>query len=145
MGGRGSSTGISISGKVYGSEYRSLVTYGNIKFVVPVEGSTTAPMETMTKNRVYVTLDVNTGNPKYISYYDKNNMRRKQVDLDKPHKGMSPHTHHGYWHNENDNKKGATNSTKQEKQLIETINKVWKEKKNNAWTRWKLQHKNDVR
>ena len=33
MGGRGSSSGISVSGKVYGSEYKSLVTYGNIKFV----------------------------------------------------------------------------------------------------------------
>lgn len=36
------------------------------------------------------------GNPKYISYYDKENKRKKQIDLDKPHMGVSPHTHHGY-------------------------------------------------
>lgn len=58
MGGRGSSSGVSISGKTYGFEYKSLVTYGNIKFVVPIEKNTTAPMETMTKNRVYVTLNM---------------------------------------------------------------------------------------
>ena len=83
MGGRGSSSGISLSGKRYGTEYKSLVTYGNIKFVVSLDSNTTSPMETMTKNRVYVTLDQD-GNPKFISYYDKDNKRRKQIDLDKP-------------------------------------------------------------
>lgn len=136
MGGRGSSSGVSVSGKVYGSEYKSLVTYGNIKYVVPLEGATTAPMETMTNNRVYVTLNQN-GDPKFISYYDKENKRIKQIDLDKPHKGMQPHTHHGYWHNENDSKKGAANPTTKEKALINLINSVWKEKKGNAWKRWK--------
>lgn len=135
MGGRGSSTGISVNGKPYGSEYKSLLTYGNIKFVVPRDGNTTAPMETMTKNRVYVTLDYD-GNPKFISYYDKDNKRRKQVDLDVPHKGMLPHTHHGYFHNEYDNSKGATNSSSKEKELIKQINTVWKEKKANVWSRW---------
>ncbi|SHN64503.1 hypothetical protein SAMN02745247_02804 [Butyrivibrio hungatei DSM 14810] len=136
MGGRGASSGISVKGKIYGSEYKSLLTYGNIKFVVPIDGNTTAPMETMSQNRVYVTLDGD-GNPKFITYYDKENKRRKQVDLDVPHKGMSPHTHHGYFHNENDLKKGAANSTTQEKALINLVNSVWKEKKNNAWTKWK--------
>lgn len=135
MGGRGSSSGVSNSGKPYGSEYRSLLTYGNIKYVVALEGAPSAPMETMTNNRVYVTLDKN-GNPKYISYYDKENKRRKQIDLDRPHKGMSPHTHHGYEHNENDSPKGAANPTTKEKALISLINKVWKEKKDNVWTRW---------
>lgn len=136
MGGRGASTGKSVKGKAYGSEYKSLLTYGNIKYVVPTESNVTAPMETMTKNRVYVTLD-GEGNPKYISYYDKDNKRRKQIDLDKPHNGMSPHTHHGYFHNENDTKKGASKSTSKEKELINLIHSVWKEKKNNAWTKWK--------
>ena len=136
MGGRGSSTGISVKGKAYGTEYKSLLTYGNIKFVVPLDDNTTAPMETMTNNRVYVTLD-GEGNPKFISYYDKDNKRRKQIDLDRPHKGMMPHTHHGYNHNENDNAKGATNPTSKEKNLISLVNNVWKEKKDNAWTKWK--------
>lgn len=140
MGGRGSSSGISVSGKVYGSEYKSLVTYGNIKFVVPTEKNTTAPMETMTKNRVYVTLDKD-GNPKCISYYDKDNKRKKQIDLDKPHRGMLPHAHHGYNHNENDNAKGATNLTLQEKSLVSLVNKVWKEKRSDAWSKWKSYNK----
>ena len=56
MGGRGSSTGVSDHGIPYGREYHSLLTVGNIKFVVKLSGSTTAPMETMTKGRVYVLL-----------------------------------------------------------------------------------------
>lgn len=48
---------MSKSGKKYGSEYTTVYQSGNIKFVKPNAGSTTAPMETMTKNRVYVTLD----------------------------------------------------------------------------------------
>ena len=136
MGGRGSSSGVSVSGKKYGSEYKSLLTYGNIKFIVALEGAPNAPMETMTNNRVYVTLDKN-GDPKYISYYDRDNKRRKQIDLDRPHKGMSPHTHHGYEHNENDSPKGAANPTSQEKSLINLISNVWKEKKDNVWTKWK--------
>ena len=70
MGGRGSSSGISDAGKIYGTEYKSLLTYGNIKYVVRLDNSASAPMETMTNNRVYVTLSPE-GNPKYISYYDK--------------------------------------------------------------------------
>jgi hypothetical protein len=136
MGGRGSSSGISDNGKVYGSEYKSLLTYGNIKFVVSKEKNTTAPMETRTRNRVYVTLNYD-GKPKFISYYDKDNKRYKQVDLDHIHKGMSPHTHHGYFHNENDTSKGAARSTTKEKALIKLVNDVWKEKKTNVWTRWK--------
>ena len=43
--------------------------------------STTAPMETMTKNRVYVTISNDTGKPKFVTYYDKDNKRYKQLDL----------------------------------------------------------------
>lgn len=139
MGGRGSSSGVSDSGKKYGTEYKSLLTYGNIKYVVHLEGTTTAPMETMTKNRVYVTLDDN-GEPKFISYYDKNNKRKSQIDLDVAHKGMLPHTHHGYFHNENDSPKGAAYPTAKEKKLIDLVNTVWKGKKNNVWPQWKAGH-----
>lgn len=134
MGGRGSSSGISDKGKPYGTEYKSLLTYGNIKFVVKLEGSANAPMETMTKNRVYVTLDDH-GNPKCISYYDRKNKRKKQIDLDRAHHGMKPHTHHGYWHNENDSPKGASRLTPKEKKLVALIEKVWKEKKSYVWLR----------
>ena len=136
MGGRGSSSGISNSGKPYGTEYKSLLTYGNIKFVVRLDGNTTSPMETMTQNRVYVTLD-NNGNPKFITYYDKNNKRERQIDLDVPHKGIIPHTHHGYFHSENDSPKGASNPTTKEKELINLVYSIWEGKKSNVWTKWK--------
>lgn len=139
MGGRGSSTGVSVKGKVYGTEYKSLLTSGNVKYVINVDRNTTAPMETMTNNRVYVTLSQD-GNPKYISYYDKDNKRKKQIDLDKPHKGVSPHTHHGYEHNENDTAKGYAHLTTKEQNMVERITKTWKEKKDVAWTRWKKHH-----
>lgn len=57
MGGRGSSSGISDKGKKYGTEYRTVYQSGNIKFIKINKGAATAPMETMTKGRVYVTLD----------------------------------------------------------------------------------------
>ena len=136
MGGRGSSTGMSVKNKPYGSEYKSLLTSGNVKFVVPSEGNTPAPMETMTVRRVYVTLD-GEGNPKYISYYDKENKRCKQIDLDKPHRGVSPHTHHGYNHNENDTEKGFANLTPKERAMVQRVTSTWKEKKNDIWSRWK--------
>ena len=75
----------------------------------------------MTKNRVYVTLDKTTGDPSYISYYDKSNKKRKQIDLNHFHNGMKPHVHHGYEHNENDTSKGAARLTAKEKQMTDTI------------------------
>ncbi len=135
MGGRGSSSGRSDSGKKYGTEYKSLLTYGNIKFVIRRDNSASAPMETMTNNRVYVTLTPD-GDPKYISYYDKENKRKKQIDLDKPHKGVSPHTHHGYEHSGNDSAKGFAHLTPQEKSMVTRVYTIWREKKNVAWSRW---------
>lgn len=139
MGGRGSSSGISVKGKSYGTEYKSLLTSGNIKFVVKLDGSTTAPMETMTANRVYVTLSPQ-GDPKFISYYDRENKRKKQIDLDKPHQGVSPHTHHGYEHREYDSPKGFSSPTPQEKKMVAHITQIWEEKKDVVWTRWKARH-----
>ena len=112
-----------------------MLTYGNIKCVVRLDNSAAAPMETMTNNRVYVTLS-SEGKPKYISYYDKENKRKKQIDLDKPHHGVSPHTHHGYEH-KNDTSKGFAHLTPKEKDMVSRINKIWKEKKDVAWTKWK--------
>ena len=129
MGGRGASSGISDKGKVYGTEYTTLYQFGNIKFVKINEGSTTPPMETMTKGRVYVTVNYD-NNLKSITYYDKNNKRIKQIDIDHPHKRMQPHTHHGYFHNENDSKKGASNLTKDETKMVDKVNEIWYNKYN---------------
>lgn len=124
MGGRGASSGISVKGKPYGTEYTALYQWGNIKFVKVNSGSVTAPMETMTKGRVYVTVD-NEKNPKYITYYDNANKRVKQIDLDVPHRGLSPHTHHGYEHNENDGPKGATRLTDKERKMVDKVLELW--------------------
>lgn len=124
MGGRGSSSGISVKGKPYGSEYTTLYKSGNIKFVRHNSGSATAPMETMTKGRVYVTVD-DKNNLKAITYHDTENKRNKQIDLDKPHQGMKPHTHHGYFHNENDSSRGAANLTAEERRMIDKVKEIW--------------------
>lgn len=136
MGGRGASSGISANGKPYGTEYKSLLTAGNIKFVVKLEGSVTAPMETMTSNRVYVTIDAE-GKPKYISYYDRDNKRRKQIDLTRPHNGVLPHTHHGYNHNEGDTSKGFAHLDSKETQMVEHINDLWRDKGYARWQKWR--------
>lgn len=109
MGGRGASSGISEKGKKYGSEYTTLYQSGNIKFIKSNSGNATAPFETMTKGRVYVTIN-NRDEPKYITYHDKNNNRFKQIDLSgSAHKIKrqgkviiikTPHTHKGYVHDE---------------------------------------------
>lgn len=58
MGGRGASSGVSDKGKKYGTEYETLKTDGNIKFVrFKDSGSAKTPQETMTKGRVYVTVN----------------------------------------------------------------------------------------
>ena len=124
LGGRGSRSGKSNKGKPYGTEYRTVLTAGNIKFVVPNGGAATAPMETMTSGRVYVTVNEN-DTLKFISYYDKENKRVKQIDLDQPHAGVKPHTHHGYEHNENDTVKGFAHLTAKEKRMVERVIKIW--------------------
>lgn len=77
------------------------------------------------------------GEPKTISYYDKDNNRKKQIDLDKLHQGVLPHTLHGYNHRENDGAKGYGNLTNKEKAMVERVIKIWEEKKDVIWTRWK--------
>lgn len=125
MGGRGASSGISDRGKKYGSEYTTLYESSNIKFVQYNDAkSAKTPQETMTRGRVYVT--VNQENKLVsITYYDNLNKRRKQIDLEKEHRGMKPHTHHGYNHNENDSAKGASNLTTEERKMVEEVRSIW--------------------
>lgn len=124
MGGRGASSGVSAKGKPYGSEFRTVYKDGNIKFVKANNRSVTAPLETMTKGRVYVTVNA-ADELKFISYYDNQNKRTKTIDLTKPHKGVLPHTHHGYEHFENDSKKGFANLTTEEKAMVAMVRKLW--------------------
>lgn len=105
MGGCGANSGMSVTGKPYGSEYRTVYQSGNIKFISPTDGQVKAPLETMTRGRVYVTLNKN-DNIKAITYYDTEKKRINQIDLDRPHDKVSPHTHHDYIHNEMTVQKG---------------------------------------
>ena len=123
MGGRGASSGISVKGKKYGTEYRTVLESGNIKFVQQTEGGAAkAPMETMSKGRVYVTLG-SKGEPNYITMYVKGK-RIRQIDLNHPHDGMQPHTHRGYLHDEN----GTRPLSKAERKLVDRIREIWQNK-----------------
>lgn len=124
MGGRGSSSGISDKGKLYGTEYTALYQSGNMKFIIPKEGANSAPLETMTKRRIYVNINQETMQPKSISFYDKNNKRFKQIDLDHYHKidgkPEKPHTQYGYYH---DGKAYKLNA--EEQKTVDKALKAW--------------------
>lgn len=127
MGGRGSSSGVSAAGRKYGSQYNTVLRSGNVLFVEKYERNSEALMETMTKGRVYVTV----GGDDLISitYFDKENKRTKTINLDHLHKGMQPHTHHGYLHAENDGPKGGTRLTTEEKKMVDRVGKIWYNRK----------------
>lgn len=124
MGGRGASSGTSVYGNKYGSQYHTLYQSGNIKFVTKNYRDAETLMETRTSGRVYV--HVEGKDLKSIVYFDKENKRNKQIDLDHPHKEFKGiHTHHGYFHNENDSEKGASNLTAEERKMVARVKKLW--------------------
>lgn len=127
MGGRGASSGMSDKGKPYGTEYHTLLQDGNIKFVAINEGAPTAPLETMTKGRIYVTVNEKENSLKSITFYDNNNKRYKQIDLDHYHKidGKSekPHIQMGYFHNGKASKLSDEDSALVDRVFIKWYNK----------------------
>ena len=121
MGGRGAASGISVKGKPYGSEYTSLLTVGNIKFVRYNDSkSAKTPQETMTKGRVYVTINEK-NKPVSITYYGDDGKRKKSIDLTHAHDGKRPHTHYGYEHDEG----GTTGLSTKEKEMVAFVLKTW--------------------
>lgn len=126
MGGRGASSGISDSGKKYGTEFSTLLREGNIKFV-RYNGANNAkdPLETMTHGRVYAVVnDKNEINS--INYYDPDGKRTRSINLLHDHKEIKgKHTHEGYYHDE----KGTRKLTEQEKKLVEFVKKAWYNRK----------------
>lgn len=124
MGGRGASSGMSDKGKPYGTEYKMLYQSGRIKFVAVNEGSSTAPLETMTRGRVYVTVNETKGTLKSISFYDRDNKRFRQIDLDHHHKidgkPVKPHVQAGYYHDGE-----ASKPTEKDQRLIDKVLKAW--------------------
>lgn len=128
MGGRGASSGISVKGVPYGKGYSTVRINGkplkvsNIKFIKQTkEGSVTAPMETMTKGRVYAVID-GADRVNSIVYFDNNLKRKKSINLLHNHKNIKgPHTHLGYFHDEN----GTRRPTIKEKRMIEFVTRTW--------------------
>ena len=130
IGGRGSSSGVSASGKPYGSEYTTVHQDGNIKFVTANAGATKAPDETMTKGRVYATVNEKTQKVQYITYYDKSNKKYKQIDLEGPAhviegEKVIPHTHLGNDHSGANSRKPNA----KEQKMIGRVKKSWDEYK----------------
>lgn len=129
MGGEGAASGVSKNNIHYGQEYeRVFDEVDNIKFIKTAMGqNTTAPKETQTKDRIYVTVD-NDLNPKYITFYDDNGKRYKQIDLSGPahiidgEKVPPPHVHYGYNHDEN----GSGKTTAEDDKLIERVYGIWR-------------------
>lgn len=125
MGTSGASSGIAKNGRPYGTEFTEILKSGNIKFVRYNDAKNAkSPMETMTKKRVYVTVN-NDNQLKSIVFFDKNNKRYKQIDIDHTHiidgKKTIPHTHKGYNHDEH----GTTAPTKRELKIIERVQRIW--------------------
>ena len=119
MGSRGAASG---TGKhPYGSEYKTVLQDGNIKFVkYRLADNAKAPLETQNKGRIYVTVNAK-DEIKFVSFYDSNGKRFKTLDADHKHlingEWMKPHKHLGYEHNENGDAKLNT----AEEKLLEKI------------------------
>lgn len=126
MGGRGASSGTSKAGSRYGTQYRALLTVGNVKFVTKNARGSETLMETMTHGRIYV--HVEGEEIRSIVYFDNSNKRTKQIDIDHPHRPFfsGAHTHHGYLHNERDSAKGAASLTDEEHKMVERVTTIWK-------------------
>lgn len=131
MGGRGARFGVSEKGRKYGTEYKTVLQAGRIKFVKQIDDrpqgkkklkpqSVTAPMDTRTKGRIYVTVNEH-DQLTFITFY-KQGKRKAQIDLTKPHNDLGvPHIHKGYIHDEN----GTRKSNLQEKRLVEKVQNLW--------------------
>jgi len=125
MGGRGAASGVSIKGYEYGTEFISLLSADNIKYVkYKHSNAATIPLETMSagKNRVYVLLDVKNA-LKSITLYNKEGKLKRQIDLDHSHKGERPHVHS--WH---DLQRKLSSLTKSDLAYIEKVRRIWKTK-----------------
>ena len=135
MGGRGASSGMSRyidkdgkdKGNPYGSQYKSLYESGSIKFVTKKSRQSEPLLETMTKGRVYARVEGKDNNlyVKSIVYFDKNNKRNKQIELDHSHKGKQPHVHRGYFHNERNRGLESFNLSSKEQKILDRVLNTW--------------------
>lgn len=122
MGGRGASSGMSKAGNLYGSQYHTVLKSGNIKFVSKNDRNSETLMETMTRGRVYV--HVERDELVSIVYFDNENKRSKQIDMNHAHLGVSPHAHDGYFHSE-----FRKNLTTEERAMVDRVVSLWHDNK----------------
>jgi hypothetical protein len=123
MGGRGAASGVSAQGYKYGTEFRTLMSVDNIKFVQYQHSkSATIPLETMSsgRSRVYVLVN-RQGELKSITFYNKDGKLKRSIDLlHGEHHGFSPHVHEGYGHSTK-----AYPLTKSDKAYVEKVRRLW--------------------
>ena len=136
MGGRGAASGH--GQRKYGTEYRTVWEYGNIKFIKPNFGRENTPLETMPdkirkpNGRVYVSRD-RKGIPHSISFYDNETGKRTTtLDFSGHHHPVSDdivlgknHVHHGYEHDEY----GTTEMNRKERNYTAQILRLWRKHK----------------
>lgn len=122
MGGRGASSGVSVKGKHYGSEFRTLLQADNVKFVKQNAAMNAKdPLETMAKGRIYATIN-DEDKINAISYYGDDGKRIKTINLIHSHENFTgEHTHIGYYHDEG----GTRGLTDEEKKLVAFVKKAW--------------------
>lgn len=130
MGGRGASSGISEKGNKYGSQFHSIIdtngkalVSGNVKFIESNSRDSESLFETMTNGRTYAV--VGGKDLLKIVYFDKENKHTKEINFGHKHAELDPHVHHGYFHNERDGDKGATQLNPKEKKMVARVKKVW--------------------
>lgn len=110
----------------YGTEFNTLHTDGNIKFVKFANDKVvTAPQFTLTPGRIYATIGKK-NEVKHITYYDSEGNRFKQIDVHgHTHEvdgvKVVEHTHLGFNHEEG----GTRGITPEEKTVIDKVRESW--------------------
>lgn len=129
MGGNTASSGIDpYAGRggvptTYGSEFKTLMIDGNVKFITvrnPNE-SVRTPSETRSPGRVYVTI-TDKGKVQSVTTYDQTGKKATQIDIWHPHGGLQPHVH------DRDNHTTARPLTQHEELLLKYALKKWSER-----------------
>lgn len=106
----------------YGSEYKTLLVDGNIKFVTTsnLTDAVRTPDATRAPNRVYVTI-TRKGKVQAITTYDSQGRKDAQIDIWHSHDGLKPHAH-----DRDDHTRGRPLS-QQEELLLKYALKKWSE------------------
>ncbi|PLS26025.1 hypothetical protein [Bifidobacterium parmae] len=121
MGGRGSSSGVGANGAPYGTEYLTLFQVDNIKFVERRDGKPVkAPIETMSKNRIYATIEPKSGQINSISIME-NGKVRSQIDY-RDHGPFHEHVHDWDYSGDKPRRGAARPLTDSERRLFDKIN-----------------------